>query len=683
MLILTVDDKDENRYLMEMLLKGNGHEVLSCANGAEALEQLKADKVELIISDILMPVMDGFELCRKVKTDEGLRHIPFIVYTATYTGPQDEAFALKIGADRFLQKPCEPDAFMETVREVMAAATHRDIEAMPPPQEEEVYKLYNDRLVRKLEQKMLLLEQESRALREAQESLRISENKYRRLHESMTDGFVYVDMTGIIRESNESYRRMLGYSEAELSGRTYRDLTPEKWHAIEEKIVAGQILAKGFSDVYEKEFQSKDGTVFPVELRSFLLRSDSGEAEGMWAIVRDISERKRADKNRQDLESQLHQAQKMESVGRLAGGVAHDFNNLLSIILGYSEIVLTSLGKAHPRHDQLEQVYQAGLRAKDLTRQLLAFSRKQVLEMKAVDVNSVVTGFEKLLRRLIGEDIDLVMALASRKLTVKADTAQLEQVLMNLAINARDAMPQGGTLTIETEMVELDKAYAERKPGVVPGTHVMIVISDTGCGMNPETIEHIFEPFFTTKGAEKGTGLGLATSYGIVKQHGGSIWVYSEPDKGTTFKIHLPLHAGNCRSEAPRVKRLPSVEGVITVLIVEDDSSVRKLAVRILSEQGYAVIESTDVADAIGKAGAHAGPLDLVLTDVVMPGMKGPEVFSRIHQHHPEARVLFMSGYTDSMITRQGILEEGIQFIQKPFTVKGLLEKCHQVLQNG
>jgi CheY-like chemotaxis protein len=341
------------------------------------------------------------------------------------------------------------------------------------------------------------------------------------------------------------------------------------------------------------------------------------------------------------------------------------------------------LGKAHPRHDQLEQVYQAGLRAKDLTRQLLAFSRKQVLEMKAVDVNSVVTGFEKLLRRLIGEDIDLVMALASRKLTVKADTAQLEQVLMNLAINARDAMPQGGTLTIETEMVELDKAYAERKPGVVPGTHVMIVISDTGCGMNPETIEHIFEPFFTTKGAEKGTGLGLATSYGIVKQHGGSIWVYSEPDKGTTFKIHLPLHAGNCRSEAPRVKRLPSVEGVITVLIVEDDSSVRKLAVRILSEQGYAVIESTDVADAIGKAGAHAGPLDLVLTDVVMPGMKGPEVFSRIHQHHPEARVLFMSGYTDSMITRQGILEEGIQFIQKPFTVKGLLEKCHQVLQNG
>ncbi|MFH0729850.1 MAG: response regulator [Pseudomonadota bacterium] len=682
MLILIVDDKDENRYLMEMLLKGNGHEVLSCANGAEALEQLKAGKVDLIISDILMPVMDGFELCRKVKTDEGLRHIPFIVYTATYTGPQDEAFALKIGADRFLQKPCEPDVFMETVREMMAAATHRDIEAIPPPQEEEVFKLYNERLVRKLEQKMLLLEQETRALREAQESLRISENKYRRLHESMTDGFAFVDMTGVIRESNESYRRMLGYTEAELSGLTYRDLTPEKWHAIEEKIVAGQIIAKGFSDVYEKEYKRKDGTIFPVELRTFLLRSDSGEAEGMWGIVRDISERKRADKNRQDLESQLHQAQKMESVGRLAGGVAHDFNNLLSIILGYSEIVLTSLGKTHPRYDQLEQVYQAGLRAKDLTRQLLAFSRKQVLEMRAVDVNSVVTGFEKLLRRLIGEDIELILALASKALTVNADTAQLEQVLMNLAVNARDAMPLGGALTIETDMVELDKAYAERKPGVPPGAYVMIGINDTGYGMNPETREHIFEPFFTTKGKDKGTGLGLATSYGIVKQHGGSIWVYSEPDKGTTFKIYLPLFAGSCHSEVPPAKKLPPVDGGITVLIVEDDASVRKLAGRILSQQGYAVIESSDVADAIGKAGALAGPLHLVLTDVVMPGMKGPEVFSRIHRHHPEARVLFMSGYTDSMITRQGILEEGIQFIQKPFTIKGLLEKCHQVLHN-
>ena len=682
MLILIVDDKDENRYLMEMLLKGNGHEVLSCTNGAEALERLKTGKVELIISDILMPVMDGFELCRKVKTDEGLRHIPFIVYTATYTGPQDEAFALKIGADRFVQKPCEPDVFMETLREVMVAAAHRDAETIPQLQEEEVFKLYNERLVRKLEQKMLLLEQETRALREAQESLRISENKYRRLHESMTDGFVYVDMKGVIRESNESYRRMLGYTEAELSRLTYRELTPEKWHAIEEKIVACQILASGFSDVYEKEYRRKDGTIFPVELRTFLLRSDSGETEGMWAIVRDITERKQADKIQQDLESQLHQAQKMESVGRLAGGVAHDFNNLLSIILGYGELVLTGLGKAHPFHDQLEQVYQAGLRAKDLTRQLLAFSRKQVLEMRAVEVNSVVTGFEKLLRRLIGEDIDLILALASKALTVKADTAQLEQVLMNLAVNARDAMPLGGTLTIETDLVELDKAYAERKPGVAPGVYVMIGINDTGCGMNQETAEHIFEPFFTTKERDKGTGLGLATSYGIVKQHGGSIWVYSEPEKGTTFKIYLPLHDEICRFEAPPKKPLQPVDGGITVLIVEDDASVRKLAGRILSEQGYAVIESTDVLDAIGKAKELAGPLHLVLTDVVMPGMKGPEVFSRIHRHHPEARVLFMSGYTDNMITRQRILEEGIQFIQKPFTVKGLLEKCHHVLHN-
>jgi two-component system, cell cycle sensor histidine kinase and response regulator CckA len=373
----------------------------------------------------------------------------------------------------------------------------------------------------------------------------------------------------------------------------------------------------------------------------------------------------------------------MESVGRLAGGVAHDFNNLLSIILGYGEIVLEGLGEAHLYRDQLEQVYQAGLRAKDLTRQLLAFSRKQVLEMRTVDVNTVVTGFEKLLRRLIGEDIELVLTLTPEALTVKADTAQLEQVLMNLAVNARDAMPLGGTLTIETSRVELDKAYAEGKPGVLPGSYVRIGIGDTGCGIDRETLERIFEPFFTTKERDKGTGLGLATTYGIVQQHGGSIWVYSEPGNGTTFKIYLPFHSGDCRSEALPVKQLPPVIGPATVLIVEDDPSVRKLAGRILSEQGYTVIESVDVADGIGKAEDHGGPLHLVLTDVVMPGMKGPEVFVRIHQHHPEAKVLYMSGYTDSMIARHGVLEEGIQFIQKPFTIKGLLEKCHYVLQNG
>ena len=682
MKILIVDDKDENLYLLEALLKGNGHDVQSVANGAEALERLKSGGFELIISDILMPVMDGFELCRKVKTDEGLHHIPFIIYTATYTGPQDEAFAIKIGADRFILKPCEPDVFMEAVREVMATVKNRPACATPQPQEEEILKLYNERLVRKLEQKMLQLETETKALREAQESLRISESKYRRLHESMTDGFVYVDMQGIIRESNESYRRMLGYTEEELSRLTYKDLTPGEWHAFERDIVTNQVFINYFSDVYEKEYRKKDGTVIPVELRTYLIRNEKGEREGMWAIVRDITERKRAEKAQRDLESQLHQNLKMESVGRLAGGIAHDFNNLLSIILGYAEIALEALSKEHPHHELLTQIYQAGVRASDLTRQLLAFSRKQILEMKSVDVNNVVTGFEKLMCRLIGEDIAMNLSLASDPLPVKADISQLEQVLMNLAINARDAMPDGGALTIETRVVDLDEAYAKTRPGVTPGAYAMIGVSDTGCGMGKDTLEHIFEPFFTTKERGKGTGLGLATCYGIVKQHHGNIWVYSELGHGTTFKIYLPLCTEKGEAETRPVKRLPPMTGSATVLIVEDDPSVRELAGRILAGHGYVVIESEDVADAIDKAASHDGPIHLVLTDVVMPGMKGPEAFAYIHEHHPEAKVLYMSGYTENIIVRHGVLKEGILYIQKPFTAQRLLEKCHRVLQN-
>ncbi len=681
--VLIVDDQEENLYLLEALFRGNGHDVHLASNGAEAHERLKSGGVDLVISDILMPVMDGFELCRKIRTDEALRHIPFIIYTATYTGPQDEEFAIKIGADRFIQKPCEPDAFMEAVQEVVGGARRSDVDVSAAPHEEEVLKLYNERLVRNLEQKMQQLEKETRMLRETEKALRISEGKYRRLHESMTDGFVYVDMNGFIRESNKSFQNMLGYNSEELSRLTYLDLTPEKWRAYEQDIVTNQVLGKGYSEVYEKEYWKKDGTVFPAELRTFLIRNDAGEKEGMWAIVRDITERKQAEKAQKELEDKLHQAQKMESVGRLAGGIAHDFNNLLAVILGYGEILLGALDKNHPHYKPLDQICQAGVRARDLTRQLLAFSRKQILEMKVVNINQVVTGFEKLLLRLIGEDIHLALSLASMPLPAKADTAQLEQLLMNLAVNARDAMPEGGTLTIETASVELDRTYTEIKPGVLPGRYAMICVSDTGCGMDKQTLDRIFEPFFTTKDSDKGTGLGLATCYGIVKQHGGNIWVYSEPGEGTVFKIYLPLS-----SEEPVNETLPAIElteerNSATVLVLEDELSVRNLVGEILTEHGYKTIESGGASEAIAKAAAHSNPIHLVITDVIMPEMKGPEAFEKIREHHPEAKVLYMSGYTDNVVACQGILKEDIEFIQKPFTVKGLLQKCHSILQAG
>ncbi len=676
---LIVDDQEENRYLLESLLKGNGHNVQSVANGAEALERLKSGGVDLIVSDILMPIMDGFELCRKVKTDENLRHIPFIVYTATYTGPQDEAFAIKIGADRFIQKPCEPDVFMAAIRDVMTSVRRADI-AATPQQEEEVFRLYSERLVRKLEKKMLQLEKEVQMRKEVEETLRESQEKYKSILDNIEDGYYEVDLAGNLTFFNHSTYRIMGCSSAELMGVNYREYMDTE-NAEKVFQTFHRVFTTGKpSRAMDWEIITKDGVKRHLDTSVSLVRDAEGNASGFRGIVRDVTEHRNAEIEKIRLTEQLQQAQKLESIGRLAGGVAHDFNNLLSVILGYGELLLESMGRNHPHHESLELIYQAGMRARELTRQLLAFSRKQVLEMQIVDINSVAAGFEKLLQRMIGEDIQLNLALTAEPLTVKADTAQLEQVLMNLAVNARDAMPDGGILTIETAIVELDNAYAEKRSGVSPGSYAMISVSDTGCGMTKDTLNRIFEPFFTTKDREKGTGLGLATSYGIIKQHGGNIWVYSEPEKGTVFKIYLPFFAEkDVVTELP-AKPSPLVTASSTVLIVEDDPSVRKLTGLILSGHGYTVIESDDVTDAIAKAAALASPIHLVLTDVVMPQMKGPEVFARIREYHPSVRVLYMSGYTDNMIACHGVLNQGVQFIQKPFTAQGLLEKCHKVL---
>jgi len=679
--ILIVDDKEDNRYLMEALLGGNGYAVYSAENGADALAYLKSNQVDLIITDILMPVMDGFELCRQVRTSEALRHIPLIIYTATYTGPQDEAFAMKIGADRFILKPCEPDAFMAAVREVTATDRNRDTDMTPELQEEEVLKLYNKRLVRKLEQKMLQLEKETAVLIETQEELQESREKYKAILDNIANGYYEVDLAGNVTFFNRACINILGYSEAELMGMNNK-VFMDKGNARKVYETFNRVFTTGDSyRALDWELIRKDGSLCYVDTSISLMRDNDGKAIGFHGVLMDISERKQAEKKKKELEDQLHQAQKMETVGRVAGGVAHDFNNLLSIILGYGEILLEKLDDDSPVHEMASQIYQAGIRARGLTRQLLAFSRKQILEMKVVNVNQVVTGFEKLLRRLVGEDIQLTLVQRADPLMVNADAAQLEQVLMNLAVNARDAMPDGGVLTIETRMVELDADDAEGLPGLSPGAYALTEVRDTGAGMDKDTLERIFEPFFTTKEMDKGTGLGLATCYGIVKQHQGNISVHSEPGEGAIFKIYLPLYTHKTAPEASPEKLSFPVASLATVLIVEDDPQVRRLAYRILAGNGYSVIESDDVTDAIAIAASHDAPIHLVLSDVIMPQMKGPEAFAKIREYHPEAKVLYMSGYTDNMIIRQGVLQEGIQYIQKPFTIKGLLEKCHQALQ--
>jgi nitrogen-specific signal transduction histidine kinase/ActR/RegA family two-component response regulator len=392
----------------------------------------------------------------------------------------------------------------------------------------------------------------------------------------------------------------------------------------------------------------------------------------MEGFMVDISERKL-------MEMQSQQARRMEAIGRLAGGIAHDFNNLLTIIKGYTELARERTEGQTALRNDIERIDDATERAAALVRQLLAFSRKQVLQPKNLDLNTIVGGLEQLLRRLMGEDIRMHVKMSAELGTIKADPSQIEQVLMNLVVNARDAMPHGGKLIIETCNTELDHLYASDHVSVKPGRYVMLAVSDSGMGMSPETVAHIFEPFFTTKGGTRGTGLGLSTSYGIVKQSGGYIWVYSEPEHGTTFKVYLPRVDESAEpAAAVRLKTAPQ-KGTETILLVEDEEAVRDLTETVLTSYGYKVIVTQDPENAQSIA-ATGLPIHLVLTDVVMPSMSGRELARKLTQKNPNLRVLYMSGYTDDIIAAGGVLEAGIAFLQKPFTPALLAQKVREVL---
>jgi CheY-like chemotaxis protein len=372
----------------------------------------------------------------------------------------------------------------------------------------------------------------------------------------------------------------------------------------------------------------------------------------------------------------------MEAVGRLAGGIAHDFNNLLTIIKGYAELAVQRTGVLPELRADVMQIENAAERASTLIRQLLAFSRRQVLQPKIIDLNAIVLGLDKLLGRLMSEQIKMVTRCGANVGNVKADPAQVEQVIMNLVVNARDAMPKGGRLTVETSDVELDSTYARDHVTVKPGPYVMLAVSDTGMGMSRETMAHIFEPFFTTKESGRGTGLGLSTVYGIVKQSGGYIWVYSEPGMGTTFKVYLPRVAEQVESKGAVVEPPVARKGSETVLLVEDDEGVRELTSMILSANGYQVLLAQDAAAAERFSEEHAGTIHLLLTDIIIPGTSGRELAKRITKQHPDTRVLYMSGYTDNVLAQGGILEPGVAFLQKPFTPAALVQKVRDVLDS-
>ena len=680
--ILVVDDNASNRYLLEVILKSNGHEVRTANNGAEALEAALADAPDLVISDILMPVMDGFELCHGWKMNERLKTVPFIIYTATYTDPKDEELALGLGADRFVIKPQEPEVLMEIVRDALSGP--RAAVAMQPA--DVLMEKYNEALFRKLQKKMTDLVNINRDLEhsiaeriQGEKNLKESEAKYRIVADNTYNWEFWLDPDGGFKYISPSCERITGYGcDAFIRdpGLLHRMIHPEdgsrfKNHVdgIEKARVGGNL---------EYKILNADGGERWIAHDCMPVYDDSGVYLGIRGSNREITEKKR-------LEEQLRQSQKMEAVGLLAGGIAHDFNNILTAIIGYAEMLQAHAGTGGPQREYLNELLAAAERASNLTNNLLAFGRKQDQKLQRVELNDLVRKMEKFLQKIIGEDVKIKTVLTREAVAILADSGQMEQVIMNLATNARDAMGSGGTLSIETDIVEIDTQFAHMHGYGEPGRYVMLSVSDTGAGMDEETKRRIFEPFFTTKGIGKGTGLGLSIVYGIVKQHDGFITVYTEPGRGTSFRL-LFRNADDKTGEG-RVEEKEAASvlegGRETMLVVDDDRAIRNLLEKYLTGLGYTVILAEDGEDALEKYNGRDGAIDLVIMDTVMPKKNGKETLRDIRAIRPGQKVLLMSGYSSDVIQGQDLQKEGVDFILKPLRPLQLVRMAREILDRA
>jgi PAS domain S-box-containing protein len=509
--------------------------------------------------------------------------------------------------------------------------------------------------------------------KEMEEELRDSKEYLERIINCLRDPVVVKDPLHRFVLVNEAFLEFVGKSREEVIGETAYSLLPREkadfiWAREEET------LNQGIEQSEEIDLPDKDGTIHTMMVRTARFMDKGGNKQFV-AVLRDISDYRR-------LQEQFLQSQKMEAIGKLAGGVAHDFNNMLNVINGYCELMFDELGPNNPLREDLNQISLAGKRASALTTQLLAFSRKQIMQPEILNLNALITTMNPMLRRLIREDIDVITIADPQLGRISADPMKMQQVIMNLVVNAGDAMPEGGTLTIETANVALDAEYARKHVAVKPGPYVLLAISDNGAGMDEETRSHLFEPFFTTKVKGKGTGLGLSTVYGIVKQSNGFIWVYSEPGKGTTFKIYLPRIDAEAKDLSTETEKAQDLPGTETVLVVEDEPAVRGLTTRILRERGYTVLEASNGAEALDIAQTYQEEIHLLITDVIMPGLSGRDLSGKITASRPGIRTLFVSGYTDNAIVHHGILDADVSFLQKPFSVQSLCLKVRETLDS-
>jgi two-component system cell cycle sensor histidine kinase/response regulator CckA len=645
--ILAVDGKRDNLITLSAILKNNipGVTIITAQSGAQGIEKAVNEQPDTILMDVKMPQMDGYEACTKIKANKFTGHIPVIMLTAIKSESADISHGLNSGADAFLSKPIDEAVLVAQVNTALRIKKAED-------------KLRNQNVI--LEK---MVSKRTRALEE-------SEKNYRALLETTSEGFWQLNLEFNIVKVNPALCKMLGYSREEMIGKTPFDFADEENQKI--FIEKASAIETSQHRSYEIVLKKKSGKDLPAYFNATSMRDASGKVQGAFAFIMDLTDRLQTENALRISEEQLRQAQKMESIGRLAGGVAHDYNNALSVIIGFTELAMDDTDPSGALNDSLCEILNAAKRATDITRQLLAFARKQAISPKVLDLNENVAGMLKMLRRLIGEDIDLTWSPGASLWSVKMDPSQIDQILVNLCVNARDAIENVGRITIGTSRTKFSAADCVNQIDTVPGEFVMLAVSDNGCGMEKEILDNIFEPFFTTKEVDKGTGLGLATVYGIVKQNNGFINVYSEPGKGTTFKIYLPRHEGEALELRGEIAtEIPRGRGEV-ILVVEDDLSILKLAGQILSNVGYTVLTAGTPVEGISMAEKQTEVISLLITDVVMPGMNGRDLAERLQSSYPNLKCIFMSGYTANVIAHHGVLDEGVQFIQKPFSKRDL-----------
>ncbi len=631
--VLIVEDSEADALLLVRELRRGGYDVaFERVDTVEALiDALAHREWDLVVSDYTMPRLSGTDALKLVR--EKNLDLPFIFASGTI-GEDIAIEALKQGASDYVFKGNLKRLVPAIERELKEAELRRD-------------------------------------RRRTEKALWESEERYRTLAEAAHDIIFIINREGHFQYINNFGARSLGLKPEEIIGRPLEDLFPV--HIAErQRMLIRKILETG-EDMSEEMRIPLSGQDRWIDAHLVPVKDVAGNIDTILGFVRDITERK-------TLEDQLRHSQKLEGIGQLAGGIAHDFNNILNVILGYGTLIEGNMKENDPNRIHLKEILHAGEKAARLTQSLLAFSRKQIIDPAPHDLNEIIKGVENILQRTIGEDIELISMLSIEKPTVLVDRGQMEQALLNLAINARDAMPHGGQLIMETEVFHLDKEYARGHGYGEPGMYVLLSVSDSGVGMDEDTRKRAFEPFFTTKEPGKGTGLGLSMVYGIVKQHDGYINIYSEPGRGTTFKIYLPLIKGEVQETTGPTPTVYPTGGTETILVAEDDQAVRELTRSVLERFGYTVVPAEDGEDAIRKFMENKEDIRLLLLDVIMPKKNGKEVYENIKKINPDIKTVFLSGYSENLIQKEGVLDKGLDFIMKPVSPKNLLRKAREIL---